>query len=574
VTDNLDVAIYVADLRTSEVLFLNRYAQDRWGDEYRERRCAGYLRAARKHACPFCDKDMLLDAAGKPTGVQRWELEDPETGEWFDCRDEAVALPDGRLVHLEIAVNITTRKQSEQQLKSSARFNESIIQSSCDCIKVLDLDGRLQYMNESGQELLHIKDIGSYLHRSYDEFWQGSDKGASRAAIAAALKGREGRFTGFAPTEEGTPKWWDVIVTPIFGDDRKVAQLLVVSRDITQRKQAEDALEQREQLLRQAQAYAHIGYWSLEADMESITWSEEIYRMLAVDPAVAPSLEVLADVLHPDDASRVLDSLSDSMRNGREHNVEYRIRRPEEQVRWVACKGAPALDEHGRVTRLSGVLQDITERKLYEQRMQASLEEKEVLLREIHHRVKNNLQVVASLLSLQAMQAMQASSPETAEALQDSGRRIQLMAQIHNRLYRSSDLANVQFDLFIRSLVEDIISSYSWGSERVKLATKLQPITLHIDEAIACSQIVSELVSNCVKHAFPGDRKGTITLRLSEEDGEILLWIEDDGVGMPEGVDWPKTNTLGLQVVDALTRQLDGKIDLFRENGTRYRIAF
>jgi len=571
VTDNLDIAVYVADLNTSEVLFLNSYARKRWGVDYRQIRCTDYLRSVEESACPFCSCEKLLDATGNPNGVYRWEFKDPETGEWFDCRDEVITWPDGRLVHLEIAVNVTTRKHSEQQLKSSDFFNKSIIQSSCDCIKVLDLDGRLQYMNEGGQALLRIADIGPYMQRPYVDFFRGSDKEACKAAIATAARGGEGRFTGLIPAVDGTPKWWDVIIDPIVDDQGQVAQLLAVSRDITRRKETEDALAEREQLLRQAQAYAHIGYWSLAADFESITWSEEIYRLFGLEPTIVPSLDVLQRVVHPDDVPMVIASLTRCMREGREHNVEYRIVGPEEQVRWVACKGAPMLNDQGKVLRLSGVLQDITDRRLSEQRMRASLDEKEVLLREIHHRVKNNLQVVASLLSLQAMHA---SNPETVEALQESGRRIQLMAQIHNRLYRSSDLANVQFDLFVGTLVDDIISSYGLDSRRVRLNAHLRPITLHIDQAISCSQIVSELVSNSVKHAFPDNRKGVIRIRLSEDDGKIVLWIEDDGVGMPEGFDWRKSNTLGLQVVDALTKQLGGKIALFRENGTRYRISF
>ncbi|MEA3276026.1 MAG: histidine kinase dimerization/phosphoacceptor domain -containing protein [Pseudomonadota bacterium] len=334
---------------------------------------------------------------------------------------------------------------------------------------------------------------------------------------------------------------------------------------------AEDALEERERLLRQAQAYAHIGYWRLEADRQTISWSDEIYRILGLDPAVTPSLDVLRKVVHPEDSPGLIDSLLAALGEGREHNVEYRVVRPGGEVRWVACKGAPVFGEGGKTVRLSGVFQDVTTRKLTEQQTRASLEEKEVLLREIHHRVKNNLQVVASLLFLQAAHA---SVPETVDALKESGRRIQLMAQIHNKLYRSKNLASDEFDTFLKALVEDIVYSYRMDSKRIGLDATTEPISLHIDQAIPCSQIVSELVSNSMKHAFPHGREGTIGIGLCREGERVVLWVEDDGVGMPKGFDWRQSNSLGLQVVEALAQQLNGTFTLTGDNGTRFRISF
>lgn len=571
IRDKADIAIYVADLKTNELLFLNQYARERWGPEFRARRCREYLSTSGTESCPFCNIHNLLDAAGRPKGVYRWEFHDPETDEWFDCSDEVVEWSDGRLVHMEIAVNITERRRAEQTLEASEQFNRSIIQSSHDCIKIVDPDGTLRYMNEAGQRLLEIDDISSYLGTSYDDLWRGSHREDCRNARKVALDGKVGRFTGYTPTTTGKPTWWDIVVTKVSGDGTGEAQLLVVSRDITQRKLTEEALKKSQRLLKEAQAYAQIGYWTLESDMNSLTWSEEAFRIVGLQPTSPVSIETLKGIVHKDDLSHVLSSLSRAMTEGREHNVEYRINRGDGAERWVSCIGAPSRDEQGKILRLTGFVQDITERKQSEQTLTEALKDKEVLLREIHHRVKNNLQVVASLLYLQAMHAAEGA---TVEALKESGRRIQLMAQIHEKLYRSSSLARVRIDSFIRSLIEDMIASYGIDANRIVLETDLENITLDIDQAIPCSQIVSELVSNALKHAFPVDRKGRIDIRMYTEDDRIALCIEDNGVGMPTGKDWQSTGSIGLQVVSALAKQLGGEVEMTTEGGCRFRIAF
>ncbi len=571
ISDKADIAIYVADLKTNELLFLNQYARERWGPEFRERRCREYRSTGETESCPFCNIYKMLDAGGKPRGAYRWEFHDVETDEWFDCSDEVVEWSDGRLVHMEIAANITERKHAEQTLEASEQFNRGIIESSHDCIKIVDLDGTLRYMNEAGRELLEIDDIGSYIGGSYDDFWQGSQKLKWQNARKDALEGGVGRFTGYTPTTSGRPAWWDIVVTKVSSDGAADAQLLVVSRDITQRKLTEEALEKSQRLLKEAQAYAQIGYWTLESDMSTVTWSEEAFRIVGLQPTESVSLETLKAIVHADDLPPVVASLSLALTEGREHNVEYRIHRADGAVRWVSCIGAPSRDDKGNTLRLTGFVQDITERKRTERTLTEALKEKEVLLREIHHRVKNNLQVVASLLYLQAMHAAEGA---TVEALKESGRRIQLMAQIHEKLYRSSSLANVRIASFIRSLIEDMITSYGIDANQVALKTELENITLHIDQAIPCSQIVSELVSNALKHAFPGPGGGQIGIRMSTEDDLIVLCIEDDGVGMPAGMDWQRASSIGLQVVNALAKQLGSEVEMVTDGGSRFRIAF
>lgn len=455
---------------------------------------------------------------------------------------------------------------------NSEQLNLSIIQSIGDCVQVLDADGRLLYMNEVGQGLLSIDDIEPFLGTPYVNFCKGRDTDEARQALAEAQQGRKGRFVGFAATADGTPKWWDVVITPIFKDSDVVDRLLVISRDITEQKQAGEALAEREHLLRQAQSYAHIGNWSLDADGVTATWSEEIYRVLGLDATNDEAGPVtLAKVVHPDDMAEVKASLNASLEKGIEHKKEYRVIRPDGEIRWITCKGAPVFDDEGTVIRLLGIFQDITERKLIEEQAKASLKEKEMLLREIHHRVKNNLQVVSSLLSLQAMQTQ---NTEASDALTESCRRIQVMADIHNRLYGSGDIAQIEFDTFIQTLGKDIVSSYAPDSLRIEIEEDLTPIRLSIDAAIPCSLIISELLSNSIKHAFSDLSEGTIHIALKQHGESLNLKIKDSGTGMPVGKSPREYSSLGLKLVHALVEQLEGEIVFSRETGTCVSITF
>jgi two-component sensor histidine kinase len=215
--------------------------------------------------------------------------------------------------------------------------------------------------------------------------------------------------------------------------------------------------------------------------------------------------------------------------------------------------------------------QDITSRVQAEDALKASLAEKEVLLKEIHHRVKNNLQIISSLLSLQAGYSQ---DPHLQAMFEDSQHRIQSMALIHEHLYQASNISRIDFGSYVQSLVTQLLESYRHLCPQVALSTEMAEVHLEIDQAIPCGLLVNELVTNSLKHAFPHGRSGDIHIALRADAGQVTLVVQDTGVGLPEGVDLRAAESLGLQLVGALTDQLGGTMTLERQGGTSFRLTF
>ena len=233
-------------------------------------------------------------------------------------------------------------------------------------------------------------------------------------------------------------------------------------------------------------------------------------------------------------------------------------------------------ESHQQVVALQ---RDITERQQAESKISASLKEKEVLLKEIHHRVKNNLQIVSSLLKLQAghlknsQDAIQVDPNLDADltqlhynersiaAFKDSQHRVRAMALVHEKLYQSEDLARTDFAYYVRSLVQDLVRSYGRSSNPIQVRSTIHDVQLSLDRAIPCGLIINELVSNALKYAFPDGSTGDIHVQLfPDRDDQYVLIVEDNGVGLPSNIDVHNASTLGLQLVCSLTQQLSGTL--------------
>jgi len=241
--------------------------------------------------------------------------------------------------------------------------------------------------------------------------------------------------------------------------------------------------------------------------------------------------------------------------------------------KYYSIKSAPIFDDNGEIIKFVDLRRDITERKRAEEKIEASLREKEVLLREIHHRVKNNLQIISSLLNLQAMKA---KDKKIVEPLLDSRSRIQTMALIHAQLYESESLEQIEMGSTIRRLLTFLLQIYAEAKMKITPVVTAEGITLPISLAIPCGLIINELVSNALKHAFTGMTEGSIEISMRESAGDrIKLTVKDNGVGIPEELDIYKTDTLGLKIVRVLAEdQLMGKMGLIRNKGAGIYVEF
>jgi PAS domain S-box-containing protein len=229
------------------------------------------------------------------------------------------------------------------------------------------------------------------------------------------------------------------------------------------------------------------------------------------------------------------------------------------------------LKEEEKVVGIQAIARNINERKRREEQITASLKEKETLLKEVHHRVKNNMQVISSLLSIQSRYV---TDEKTREMFKESQNRIRSMALVHEKLYQSKQVTNIDFREYISTLITDLSRSYGLKSNKIDINLDIDEVPLTIDEAITCGLIINELISNALTHAFPGDRKGTVTISLHEEGDNFRLAVADTGIGLPSDFDVDKSKSLGLRLVNILVRdQLKGSISVGEGEGTEISIG-
>lgn len=348
---------------------------------------------------------------------------------------------------------------------------------------------------------------------------------------------------------------------------------LFICEDISERKKNENAIKDREEHLRlitdnmldliyQANSKGIFEYVS-----PSI---KDILGYEAEDIIGKRDYEFIG-MVHPDDFEVVIDTLQTVIKTLKPNRAQHRFKHADGHYIWVETVGNPLINDKGEFSGAVYITRDITELKNVENQLKSSLEEKEVLLREIHHRVKNNMQIISSLLNLQSRYL---NDEKTVNVLNESRNRVRSMAMVHEELYQSHDLSKIDFAEYIQRLLSGLFSSYGVVPNFIKPEINVKNVLLNIDIAVPCGLIINELVSNSLKHAFVQGQKGKISIKFHHYNEKYVLTVADDGIGFPENIDFKNTKTLGLQLVNTLVKQLSGSIDIYRDTGTLFKIIF
>jgi PAS domain S-box-containing protein len=344
-------------------------------------------------------------------------------------------------------------------------------------------------------------------------------------------------------------------------------------------RQTEMALHESEYFFKESQRVGFIG--SYKTDFVKGYWesSEILNQIFGIDQDYDRSIPGWLDIVHPDDQEMMGKYLEDEViGQHKRFDAEYRIvRKQDHAIRWVHGLGEVDFDKQGNILSMIGTIQDITERKLVEEALRTSLAEKEILLKEVHHRVKNNLASINGLIELQQETL---SGAIVISELTELGGRIHSMALVHELLYQSESLSRIDLSHYFEMLTSHIRTSYE-RSPRINLLIDANGVEMDLDNAIPCGLIVNELVTNSFKYAFPDGKSGfeqgacEISVSAKKDGDAYVLVISDNGVGFPPAFDWKTSQSLGLQLVMLLSqRQLKGRVELESNAGVSFRLRF
>ena len=460
-------------------------------------------------------------------------------------------------------------KEIEEALRKSEEHFHLLVNGIEDyAIFMLDPEGRVISWNKGAERITGYKEeeiIGQHVSIFFtsEDVQRGKPEQLLQKAIA------EGRVEdeGWHVRKDGSQFWAFAVITALRDKTGALRGFAQIARDLTERRKAEETMRR----LASVVSYSNDAVTVQSLEGQILAWNRGAEQMYNYTEAEALGMNIHKII--PESKREEAQAMTRRLSRGEAvESFETQRITKDGRVLDVWLTASPLVDHTGKPIAIATTERDITERKRVEKQIKDSLREKEVLLKEIHHRVKNNLQIISSLLNLQSRYI---KDKQTLEMLRESQNRIRAMALVHEKLYQSKDLTKVNLAEYLQKEVADLFRSYGVSSEAIKLKIDTDDVFLNIDTAIPCGLIINELVSNSLKHAFPDGREGEIRIEVrSEGDGQFTLIVGDNGVSFPKDLDFRNTETLGLQLVTTLVAQLGGTIELERDGGTTFKIKF
>ena len=471
-----------------------------------------------------------------------------------------------------VAREITERKLVEEALRASEKRFRTLIENSSDALSLTNSDGTILYISPSASRIFGLSSEGRLGSNAFERV-HPDDLPYLKSKFARLLKHPGENVIVQVRTLHGDGTWrWTEATGSNLLKEPSVGAIVVNFRDITERKQAEEALRESEEKYKTLTEHLNVGvYRNTPGPLgKFIEANPVILRMFGYD-SKEEFLAINVSDLYQDPSDR--ENVSQKIiRDGFVKNEELKLMKKDGTSFIGSVSSVAVTDETGKAKYFDGIIDDITERKRAENQIKASLAEKEVLLREIHHRVKNNMQIISSLLNLQAGSIKE---KDDLKMIKDSQSRIRSMALIHEQLYKSQDFSRINFSDYVQRLAVHLFQFNQVDPNLIQLKTDLEDAFLDIQTAIPCGLILNELVTNSLKHAFPQGQRGEIGLGLHPlKDRTYQMIVRDTGVGLSQDVDFRNPKSFGLQIVTMLVDQLEGKMEVEREGGTTFKIFF
>jgi PAS domain S-box-containing protein len=498
-----------------------------------------------------------------PDGKEKW-LSDNSIPMFNEKTGEVIG-------DLGILVDITDRKNYETFIKDNEERLRTLINTMPDIVCFKDAEGRWLIANDFDITLFELNGIDYKGKKDselaeYSSFYKDVFIKSEDSDEVAWIKGSPSRADEFIPRPDGTKLTFDIIKVPIFNDNGDRKGLIVVGRDISQRKAAEEALKESESRNRAFLNTIPDLMFVFDKSGYFIDYHAADLNKLLLPPELFINKHI-TEVLPPEIAQLTIQKLDAAFKTNTMQIYTYELSINNEIL--IFESRLLPIDE----TKALSLVRDITEGKTSERKILDSLKEKETLLRELYHRTKNNMQVISSMLSLQASTIQ---NEEINKVLSEMGTRIKSMSLVHQKLYQSQNLSAINLREYIRDLTELLRDIFLPSSDSVQIEFNLEDVFVLIDYAVPCGLVINEIISNVFKYAFPNNVTELLKVTLSRnESSEITILIEDNGKGFDKDYDPRNTSTLGMQLVHGIVEnQLNGSVTFTNDVGVKCEIRF